>query len=209
MTRMTLVLRVLLLTVGLIALYGTCTSSVTKPSESVFDAAAKSEEDAATKERNLQRNIADDEVRVLYCTACGYEANFNQVKKYVEDTFPHLVDRVYGANYDVDPTKKMLSQAINIAQVSAIILLVFGEYILLALGIDMTMLRWALNNRIPSFFIVLFMGSLANSLTASGAFEIYFNGDLIFSKLEVDRWPTLLEVSNSIDEYGLVQSVST
>ncbi|KAG7380663.1 hypothetical protein PHYBOEH_011346 [Phytophthora boehmeriae] len=206
---MTSVLRVLVLTVCLLALSGSSVTSVANAVESVFDAAAKSEQAAAAKERNLQRNIADDQVRVLYCTACGYEANFNQVKKYLEDTFPHLVDRVYGANYDVDPTKKTLSQAINVLQASAIILLVFGEYILPALGIDTTLLRWALNNRIPSFFIVLFMGSLANSLTASGAFEIYFNGDLIFSKLEVDRWPTLLEISNSISEYGLVQSVSS
>jgi hypothetical protein len=81
-----------------------------------------------------------------------------------------------------------------------------------ALGVDMTMLRWALNNRIAAFFIIVAMGSMASSLTASGAFEIYFNGapaewrccggdadnvcatagDLIFSKLETGRWPTLL-----------------
>ncbi|KAL4102187.1 hypothetical protein PRIC1_005935 [Phytophthora ramorum] len=177
------------------------------PATSVFDAAEKEQQAAAAKEKNLQRNIADDYVRVLFCTACGYQQNFNQIKTYLEDTFPHLVDRIYGANYEVDPYKKMLAQFLGYAQATAMLLLVFGEYLLPALGLDTTMLRWALNNRIAAFFIVVFMGTAASSLTASGAFEIYFNEDLIFSKLEVGRWPTLLEISNSIDEYGLLDTV--
>jgi len=75
-------------------------------------------------------------------------------------------------------------------------------------------LRW-----VTDIGVVLLMGSAAQSLTSSGAFEIYFNGtchavcrpaieglhtdthtplttalmtdDLIFSKLETGRWPTL------------------
>ncbi|KAG6610428.1 selt selw selh selenoprotein domain containing protein [Phytophthora cinnamomi] len=173
---------------------------------SVFEAAAQAEEAAASKQRSLQRDIADDHVRVLFCTSCGYQQNFQQIKTYLEDTFPHLVDRVEGANYDVDPLKMLLAQFLGYAQVTAMVLLVFGEYILPALGVDMTVMRWALNNRVAAFFAVVFMGTIASSLTASGAFEIYFNGDLIFSKLETGRWPTLLEISNSIREYGLLDS---
>lgn len=94
----------------------------------------------------------------------------------------------------------MLAQFLGYAQATAMILLVFGEFVSLqgvdwveaaggsrvvlccavqilpALGVDVTALRWALNNRIAAFFIVVFMGTIASSLTASGAFEIYFNG---------------------------------
>ncbi|KUF88249.1 hypothetical protein AM587_10005789 [Phytophthora nicotianae] len=164
--------RILLLVALSVAVLKPFTATHGAPAESVFDVAAKAEEAAASKERNLQRNIADDRVNILYCTACGYQQNFNQIKTYLEDTFPHLVDRVYGANYEVDPYKTV------------------GDILLQ--GVDMTMLRWARDNRIAAFFIVMFMGTAASSLTASGAFEIYFNDDLIFSKLETGRWPTLL-----------------
>ncbi|KAG2765610.1 hypothetical protein PC129_g13612 [Phytophthora cactorum] len=202
------VLRILLVVALSLAVLGPLTASHGAPAESVFDAAAKAEEVANAKERNLQRSIADDQVRILYCTACGYQQNFNQIKTYLEDTFPHLVDRVYGANYEVDPYKMMVAQFLGYAQATAMILLLFGEYLLPALGVDVTMLRWARDNRIAAFFIVVLMGTAASSLTASGAFEIYFNDELIFSRLETGRWPTLLEVSNSIGEYGLLDSVA-
>jgi muramoyltetrapeptide carboxypeptidase LdcA involved in peptidoglycan recycling len=96
---------------------------------SVFEEAAKGDEAAAKRARGLQRDIADDEVRVLLCTACGYQQNFQQIKTYLEDTFPHLVDRVYGANYEVDASKMMLAQFMGYAQVTAMILLLFGEYV--------------------------------------------------------------------------------
>ncbi|KAG7384500.1 hypothetical protein PHYPSEUDO_002552 [Phytophthora pseudosyringae] len=181
-----------LLLLLLVALSLAVLASHGAPAESVFDAAAKAEEAAAAKERNLQRSLVDDQVRVAYCTACGYQQNFQQIKTYVEDTFPHLVDRVDGVNYEVDPYKMMLAQFLGYAQATAMILLLFGEYILPALGVDATMLRWARDNRLATFLVVVLMGTAASSLTASGAFEIYFNGDLIFSKLETGRWPTLL-----------------
>lgn len=59
-------------------------------------------EEAATSK---PRDIADDHVRVLLCTSCGFQQNFQQLRTYLEDTFPHLVDRVESANYDVDPLK--------------------------------------------------------------------------------------------------------
>ncbi|EEY60214.1 uncharacterized protein PITG_12541 [Phytophthora infestans T30-4] len=179
---MTFGLRILLVVALSLAVLGPLTASHDALADSVFDVAAKAEAAAAAKERNLQRSIADDQVRILYCTACGYQQNFNQIKTYLEDTFPHLVDRVYGANYEVDPYKMvggivaMLAQFLGYAQATAMILLLFGEYILPALGVEMTMLRWARDNRIAAFFVVVLMGSAASSLTSSGAFEIYFNG---------------------------------
>lgn len=90
----------------LVAVPGTLTSvrggvgSAAAAPASVFDAEA-----AAAK--LLTRSIADDQVRVLYCTACGYQQSFQQVKEFLEDKYPHLVDRVVGANYDVDPVRQV------------------------------------------------------------------------------------------------------
>ncbi|KAI9915250.1 hypothetical protein PsorP6_007322 [Peronosclerospora sorghi] len=151
----------------------TAPSSQGAVDDSIVDAGVP--KDAATVV-HTRRNIADDHVRVLYCTACGYQQNFHQLKAYVEETFPHLIDRVDGSNYDVEPYKMMLAQFLGYAQLTTILLTVFGEYILPALGIDMTLLRWMQTNRIATIFVVLLMGAAASKLTASGAFEIYFNG---------------------------------
>lgn len=54
-----------------------------------------------------KRNIADDEIRIYYCSSCGFQQNFQEVKQYLEDRYPHLIDRVHGANYEVEPMKKV------------------------------------------------------------------------------------------------------
>lgn len=51
-----------------------------------------------------------------------------------------------------------------------------GRQVLPAVGISDTWLRWALDNRLIAFGIVMLMGSVSQGLTSSGAFEIYFNG---------------------------------
>lgn len=168
--------------------------------KSVYATTAKPVAVAKTEERNLHRNIVDDQVRIMYCTACGYRQNFDQIKTHLVDAFPHLVDRVYGANYEVDSYKRMLAQFLTYAQTIAIPLLLFGEYVLPVWGANVLIIRWARENRLMVFFIAVAMGTIANSLTASGAFEIYFNDDLIFSKLKTGRWPTLQEVTETINE---------
>lgn len=45
-------------------------------------------------------------------------------------------------------------------------------------------LRWVTDNRVAAFGVVLLMGSAAQSLTSSGAFEIYFNGTCHFQTLK-------------------------
>jgi hypothetical protein len=93
------------LAIYLLAVPGTVRSStfggVAAASEAQPAAAAASSQ-GATK-----RNVADDEIRVYYCSSCGFKQNFLEVKQYLEDKYPHLVDHVHGANYDVDPMKKV------------------------------------------------------------------------------------------------------
>lgn len=73
-------------------------------------AAAKVPAQSDPMERELkheQRDITDDQVRVFYCTTCGFQQNFLEFKTYLEERYPHLADRVYGENYEVDPMKKV------------------------------------------------------------------------------------------------------
>mgnify|MGYP000380074737 CR=1 FL=1 len=50
-------------------------------------------------------------------------------------------------------------------------------------------------------FMMLFLAnSLANSQLSTGAFEIYYNDEIVFSKLAVGRMPSGREVLNAINE---------
>ncbi|KAJ0398317.1 hypothetical protein ATCC90586_001773 [Pythium insidiosum] len=154
-------------------------------------------------EKAVQRDAVDDEVRVYFCTSCGYRQNFEQVKSFLEDKYPHLVDRVYGANYDADPLKLFAAQMIGYAQLAAMALMIFGETLFRSMGWDDTLLQKALNNRIACFAVILFMGSLSQSMVSTGAFEIFYNGELVFSKLQLGRWPALEELTQLLEARGI------
>lgn len=54
-----------------------------------------------------KRDFTQDEVLISYCTSCGFQQNFAQVKEYLEDKYPHLIDRVTGVKEAVDPMKSV------------------------------------------------------------------------------------------------------
>ncbi|GAB9465665.1 hypothetical protein Gpo141_00003064 [Globisporangium polare] len=169
-------------------------------------AAAKVPAQSDPMERELkheQRDITDDQVRVFYCTTCGFQQNFLEFKTYLEERYPHLADRVYGENYEVDPMKKLLARALGYLQIVAMVLMVAGEYIFRALGLDTALLQKALDNRIGCFAVILLTGWISQGLVSTGAFEVTFNDELLFSKLEVGRWPTLEELATLLDARGL------
>ena len=86
---------VLTLLVLLVALPGTVRPTDTTGKTTTVEGARK------------HRDIVDDNVKILFCTSCGFAQNFEEVKKFVEDRYPHLVDRVYGANYEPEMLKKV------------------------------------------------------------------------------------------------------
>lgn len=59
-------------------------------------------------------------------------------------------------------------------------------------------------NKIQYGFLVFFMGTmLQNGLLQSGAFEIYVNGNLEFSKLAGGQMPTLHDVNDIMARYNI------
>ncbi|TYZ58694.1 hypothetical protein PybrP1_001953 [[Pythium] brassicae (nom. inval.)] len=150
-----------------------------------------------------ERAFANDEVRILYCSTCGFQQNFAEVKQFLEERYPQLVDRVSGANYGVDPMRTLLARTLGYLQLVAMVLMVAGEYIFRALGLDTALLQKALDNRIGCFALILLVGSVSQGLVSTGAFEVILNGELVFSKLAAGRWMTLEELSEIFDARGL------
>ncbi|DAZ92820.1 TPA: hypothetical protein N0F65_012981 [Lagenidium giganteum] len=161
--------------------------------------AAKKESSATTTTTSAKRDITLDHVNVFFCTSCGFQQNFMEVKKFLENRYPHLVDRVYGANHQPDPMKKVLADFLGYLQLGGIAMLIVGERIFTMFGADTTLLQKALDNKLMCFSVILLLGSISQSILSTGAFEIYFNDELVFSKLAAGRWPSLEEIQVLFD----------
>lgn len=85
-----------------------------------------------------------------------------------------------------------------------LMLIVFGDHIFNALGMPIPgLLARAKENQMWSMFGVYYLGNLiSQNLMNTGAFEITYNGQLVWSKLDSGRlpsWPELMAEMTNVD----------
>ena len=105
------------------------------------------------------------------------------------------------ANYPPPLPKRLLSKVVPVVQIGVIGIVVAGEQIFPMLGF-VAPPPWYYNLRANKFGTVASTWLLGNALQSflhsSGAFEVYFNGELVFSKLKEGRFPGEIELKNLI-----------
>jgi len=77
--------------------------------------------------------------------------------------------------------------------------MMFGDGIWDSLGGQPGWWNEVKDNKMPVFVGLFLMNSMANSQLSTGAFEIFYNGDLVFSKLAMGRMPSGREVLLTIN----------
>lgn len=116
--------------------------------------------------------------------------------------FPSL--QSHGMNHPPTEQNQFISQIIGYMQMCGFGLLIFGHYIFSALKIkEPPMIEWMSNNKMNSFCIIFMMGFASSQLMATGAFEVYYNGNVIFSKLEEGRIPHIQDLVRNLQMYGV------
>ncbi|MEW5304108.1 MAG: hypothetical protein WDW38_003466 [Sanguina aurantia] len=124
----------------------------------------------------------------------------------VQRLYPQL--EIIGSDYPVPTYKHALVYATQAAQAAAAALLFAGPQVFQALG--MAEPQWYLSvaqNKVGAGFGVWFIGNMVtNSLTASGAFEVFYDGQQVFSKIEAGRMPTMEEIVTPIQQLLSVSS---
>jgi len=127
-----------------------------------------------------------------------------QVKDIIRQRFPEL--EVVGFNYPPTPTKRMISQMITYTQFGVIGMAFLGDRLLPAFGVDITAPMYVKfkDNRLMIGAASWFLGNtISQNLMATGAFEVAYNGQLIFSKLKSNRLPTSKEILEGMIDAGL------
>ncbi|KAJ3669130.1 hypothetical protein LUZ60_011080 [Juncus effusus] len=137
-------------------------------------------------------------IEIKFCASCSYRGTAVTMKKMLETSFPGI--HVILQNYPPALPKRLLSKLVPVVQFGTIIMITAGDQIFPRLG--MAQPAWLLKLRANKFGAIAstwLFGNFAQSfLQSSGAFEVYSNGELVFSKLMEQRFPSEFELRELI-----------
>jgi len=171
-------------------------SSQSDVPSSYSKASEPSSEETFNDYRQTQSNI----VEILYCSSGSYKNNFQEIKEFIQTNFPDL--EVIGGEYPPPTLNKLLSRFCSGLQIAFFILMIAGEKIFHNLGIPESRIFQLLKEKkmMVLFFIFVLGNSLSNYFWSSGAFEIMFRDNLVFSKLRMGNMPDISEILERIKE---------
>jgi len=116
--------------------------------------------------------------------------------------FPNL--QSHGMNHPATDSNALISQMIGYVQMAGFILLAFGQYIFKALSQEPpALVKWMGENKMNSFCFIFMLSFVSTQLMATGAFEVYYNGNVVYSKLETGRVPHVQDLVRSLKMYGV------
>ncbi|KAF5476280.1 hypothetical protein F2P56_008011 [Juglans regia] len=133
-------------------------------------------------------------VNINFCSSCSYRGNAVTMKNMLETAFPGI--NVFLANHPPPLPKRLLSKVVPVFQFGIIGIIVAGEQIFPRLGMMPPPWYYSMRaNRFGSIASTWLLGNFFQSfLQSSGAFEVYCNGELVFSKLQEHRFPSEIEL---------------
>lgn len=91
---------------------------------------------------------------------------------------------IYGEVYPPTPTGQLVSSLTSAVWYAGLAFIFGGDALISALGIkeDPVFYSFIKRNKIVVGGALFLMNNLGSSLLATGAFEVYYNGELIYSK---------------------------
>jgi selT/selW/selH-like putative selenoprotein len=101
------------------------------------------------------------------------------------------------------PTAKMITTMATASQVLGTAFVFLGDQLVAALGVRHRMVYDLLDNKMQLMGAAFFFNTMAQSVAKTDAFEVYVNGELIFSKLESKRMPTVQEILQALSDRGV------
>ncbi|KAJ8448317.1 hypothetical protein Cgig2_021945 [Carnegiea gigantea] len=151
--------------------------------------------DSPSKESDDFGVIGDGHtVTIDFCSSGSYRGTAVAMKNMLENQFPGI--DVVLANYPPSPPKRLLSKLIPVLQVGVVGVIMAGDQIFPRLGLVPPPWYYSLRaNRFGTISATWLLGNfLQNYLQSSGAFEVSVDGELVFSKLEQQRFPGEIEL---------------
>ncbi|KVI03368.1 selT-like protein [Cynara cardunculus var. scolymus] len=138
-------------------------------------------------------------VKIDFCASCSYRGNAETMKNMLESNFPGL--NVVLSNYPPPLPKRLVAKVVPVVQFGVIGVVMAGEHIFPRLGFAAPP-PWYYSlraNRFGTISSTWLLGNfLQGFLQSSGAFEVSCNGEPVFSKLKIKRFPGEIELRDLV-----------
>jgi len=127
------------------------------------------------------------------------------LRKFLEERYPNQLGSIEAEQYPPPLIGVVASQLAGFAQLAVVVLLLGGEKVFSFLGFAQPPAWYATvaENKMMTFGAVWFANNFANQLISTGAFEILVDDELVFSKLETGRLPTMRDIVHGFKRFGL------
>ena len=114
-----------------------------------------------------------------------------------------MIGFIEGSNYPPPLFAQYVAQLTSLLWISGIVILVAGDSVLSMIGAANHPLHlWVKNNKMMTFGALFMLNNIGANMLTTGAFEIYYNGDLVFSRLHERRFPVLEELAELLITRG-------
>jgi len=135
-------------------------------------------------------------------------ANFLRLKEILSSEFPGQWSGIDGANYPVPEWTKLVMNAVSAMQMFVMVLVLAGDSIwtyIPGFSRGPPEIYYKMKDNPALVLIVLFLvvPSYVQSFVNSGAFEVFLDDKLIYSKLETGRMPNVVEIVQALESAGL------
>jgi selT/selW/selH-like putative selenoprotein len=122
--------------------------------------------------------------------------------------FPNL--RSNGMNHPPSETNQLISQLIGYVQMAGFGLMLGGSFLFSSIlkAPEPPLVTWMGENKMNAFCLIFMMGFFSTQLMATGAFEVYYNGNVVYSKLESGQLPHVQEIIRSLEMYGVQRTTA-
>ncbi|OQV21075.1 putative selT-like protein C35C5.3 [Hypsibius exemplaris] len=140
-------------------------------------------------------------LKILFCSSCGYRKTFDQFRTALLERHADLL--IEGGNFEPALWRTQLAKAMSYLKIAVVALLISGFNPFPALGMDTPQAySWAVANKIYAGLMAWFLlGIPENSLISTGAFEVFYNGVPVWSKLESGRMPDFQELLSIVGQH--------
>jgi len=127
------------------------------------------------------------------------QRNFVELQKFLEMNYPQLVGRVKGGVYPPPTHAVVIANIGSLAMWGGLLFSFLGDKIFGAFGMAPPgWYRFMKENPMQVFIGLFVFNSVAGSMAKTGAFEVYLNGETVFSRLETGRFPTANDIVDGI-----------
>jgi selT/selW/selH-like putative selenoprotein len=129
---------------------------------------------------------------------------FQDVRRYIESNYPALSGNIVGDVYPPPRHAVLFASLASYLWFAGILLIFGGSYIFQSINVrEPRFVVWINENKIQTFMMLFLLNNVANSMLSTGAFEIYVDGNLIFSKLVHKRFPSPQDIMEGMSAIGI------